>query len=98
MCAAGFAVFAYLQFGYHVESLEMYYFSSTLWGVICLTLAVILAELCRSSAKQRVARWLPPWSLLPSLFATRSILTCLPSGGCRPGQLSAAWPSSSAQY
>jgi chromate transport protein ChrA len=59
MCAAGFAVFAYLQFGYHVESLEMYYFSSTLWGVICLTLAVILAELCRSSAKQRVARWLP---------------------------------------
>jgi hypothetical protein len=58
-CAAQFAVFVYLQFGYHVESLEMYYFSSTLWGVICLTLAVVLAELCRPLWARPLARWLP---------------------------------------
>ena len=58
-CAAQFAVFAYLQLGYHVESLEMYYFSSTLWGVICLALALILAELCRPLSTRRLARWLP---------------------------------------
>jgi hypothetical protein len=58
-CTAQFAVYAYLQFGYHVESLEMYYFSSTLWGVICLALAVILAELCRSLSSRRLLRWLP---------------------------------------
>ncbi len=55
VCAAQFAVFAYLQFGYHVESLEMYYFSSTLWGVTCLALAVILAELCRSPSTRHLA-------------------------------------------
>ena len=36
----------------------MYYFSSTLWGVICLTLAVVLAELCRPVQARPVARWL----------------------------------------
>jgi hypothetical protein len=59
VCTAQFTVFAYLQFGYHVESLEMYYFSSTLWGVVCLTLAVVLAELCRPLWARPVARWLP---------------------------------------
>jgi hypothetical protein len=54
-----FAVFAYLQFGYHVEALEMYYFSSTIWGVICLALAVMLAELCRPLSTRPLARWLP---------------------------------------
>jgi hypothetical protein len=64
VCAAQFVVFAYLQFGYHVESLEMYYFSSTLWGVICLTLAIALAEVCRSLSTRRLARWLPALLLL----------------------------------
>ena len=59
VCAAQVAVFAYLQFGYHVESLEMYFFSSTLWGVICLALAVALAEACRPLSARRLARWLP---------------------------------------
>jgi hypothetical protein len=58
-CTAQFAVFVYLQFGYHVESLEMYYFSSTLWGVICLALAIVLAELCRPLWARPLARWLP---------------------------------------
>ena len=65
VCAAQFAAFCYLQFGYHVETLEMYYFSSTLWGVICLALAVVLGELCRPLFKRRLARW------LPALFAGR---------------------------
>jgi hypothetical protein len=59
VCAAQFAVFAYLQFGYHVETLEMLYFSSTLWGVVCLALAVALAELSRPLMARRLARWLP---------------------------------------
>ena len=59
VCTAQFAVFCYLQFGYHVETLEMYYFSSTLWGVICLALAVILGELCLPLSEHRRARWLP---------------------------------------
>jgi hypothetical protein len=59
VCAAQFAVFAYLQFGYHVEALEMYYFSSTLWGVTCLALATMLAELCQPLSRRRLARWLP---------------------------------------
>jgi hypothetical protein len=64
VCAAQFAVFAYLQFGYHVESLEMYYFSSTLWGVSCLALAVVLAEASRPLSTRRLARWLPTLAVL----------------------------------
>ena len=64
VCAAQVAVFAYLQFGYHVESLEMYFFSSTLWGVICLALAVALAEACRPLSARRLARWLPAVAVL----------------------------------
>ncbi len=62
--AAQFAVFAYLQFGYHVESLEMYFFSSTLWGVSCLALAVVLAEASRALSTRRHARWLPALAVL----------------------------------
>ena len=58
-CTAQFAVFAYLQFSYHVETLEMHYFSSTLWGVICLALAVTLAEIGRPLSTRHLARWLP---------------------------------------
>ena len=64
VCAAQFAVFAYLQFGYHVESLEMYFFSSTLWGVSCLALAVVLAEASRPLSTRRLARWLPALAML----------------------------------
>jgi hypothetical protein len=58
-CAAQFGVFACLQFGYHVETLEMHYFSSTLWGVVCLALAVVLVELSRPLGGRRLGRWLP---------------------------------------
>ena len=58
-CAGQFGVFAYLQFGYHVQSLEMHFFSSTIWGVICLALAVVLAEMLRPIWAKRLGRWLP---------------------------------------
>ena len=72
VCAAQFAVFAYLQFAYHVETLEMYLFTSTLWGVICLALAVVLAELCRSLSTHRLARWLPALLLVAVALAYES--------------------------
>jgi hypothetical protein len=53
------AAFAYLQFVYHVQALEQHYFSSTLWGVVCLALAITLAEMARSLSELPVARWLP---------------------------------------
>jgi 4-amino-4-deoxy-L-arabinose transferase-like glycosyltransferase len=46
LCAAlQLAAFSYLQFGYHVQALEMHFFSSTLWGVVCLALSLLLAEM-----------------------------------------------------
>jgi hypothetical protein len=59
-CTAQFAVFGYLQFFNHVQTLEQHYFSSTIWGVISLALAVTLAELCRPLSTHPVVRWLPP--------------------------------------
>jgi len=47
----------------------MYYFSSTLWGVICLTLAVTLAELCRPLWARPLARWLPAGLLVAVALA-----------------------------
>jgi len=58
-CAGQFGFFAYLQFGYHVQTLEMHFFSSTIWGVVCLALAVVLAEMSRPIWSQGVASWLP---------------------------------------
>jgi hypothetical protein len=58
-CAAQFVVFCCLQFGYHVQTLEMHFFSSTIWGPVCLTLGLTIAELARPLWDHRVARWLP---------------------------------------
>jgi 4-amino-4-deoxy-L-arabinose transferase-like glycosyltransferase len=58
-CAAQVAVFAFLQFSYHVQTLEMHYFSSTLWGAVCLTLALAIAEIARPGSNRPFARWLP---------------------------------------
>jgi hypothetical protein len=66
------AAFAYLQFGYHVQALELHFFSSTLWGVVCLALAITLAEISRPIASRRLARWLPAALVLtvPLVFET----------------------------
>ena len=59
VCAVQLGVFSYLQFAYHVQALEMHFFSSTLWGVVCLALALTLAEVARPLSGRPVARWLP---------------------------------------
>jgi hypothetical protein len=59
-CAAQCALFGYLQFLNHVQTLEQHYFSSTIWGVISLALAVTLAQLCRPLCARPMVRWLPP--------------------------------------
>ncbi len=84
------AVFAYLQFGYHVQTLEMHFFSSTLWGVVCLALAYHLAEISRPDlVAARLARWLPAALVLAvPLVVSRPTRTCRLSGGCPVG---AAW-------
>jgi len=58
-CAGQLGVFVYLQFGYHVQALEMHYFSSTIWGAVCLALAVVLAEIGSGLSERPLARWLP---------------------------------------
>ena len=49
----------YLQFAYHVQALEMHYFSSTIWGTVCLALAVAIAELTSGLSERPLGRWLP---------------------------------------
>ncbi|MDR0346375.1 MAG: glycosyltransferase family 39 protein [Nocardiopsaceae bacterium] len=61
---AQLAVFALLQFAATVQDLEQHYFSSTLWGGVCLLLAITVAELSRPLADHPVARWLPAAVLL----------------------------------
>ena len=58
-CAAQLVVFVYEQFFGHLQALEIHYFSSTLWAVVCVTLSVVLAEVALPLLGHRVARWLP---------------------------------------
>ena len=58
-CAGQLAAFSYLQFGYHVQALEVHFFSSTLWGSVCLTLGIVLAEMARPLWANPLTRWLP---------------------------------------
>jgi 4-amino-4-deoxy-L-arabinose transferase-like glycosyltransferase len=60
VCASQFVLFACLQFLGQIQTLEMRYFSSTIWGVVCLALAVTLAELALPLSGHRLGRWLPP--------------------------------------
>src|SRR6202012_5109723 len=59
IAAVQLVVFAYMQFFHHLQTLEMHYFSSTLWSSVCLALAVIVCELCRGLFSSRSRRWLP---------------------------------------
>ena len=63
-CAGQLGVFAFGQFGYHVQTLEMHYFSSTIWGTVCLAFAVAVAELSSGLSERPFARWLPALLLL----------------------------------
>ncbi len=58
-CGAQIVVFAYLQFFGTVETLEEHYFSSTLWGSVCLAMAFVLVEVSRPIfGLSRWAGWL----------------------------------------
>jgi hypothetical protein len=60
-CAAQVALCWYLQFGNHVQALEMHYFSSTLWSAVVLTLTVTLIELAAPLLRR------PAWAVLPAV-------------------------------
>jgi hypothetical protein len=59
VAAVQFVVFVYMQFFHHLQTLEMHYFSSTLWAAVCLALAVVVCELARGLFASRSRRWLP---------------------------------------
>jgi hypothetical protein len=63
--AAGqLAIYAWEQFAGSVQSLEYYLSSSTLWGAVCLVLAITVAELAKPLSDRPLARWLPAAVLL----------------------------------
>jgi Dolichyl-phosphate-mannose-protein mannosyltransferase len=59
VAAVQLVVFVYMQFFHHLQTLEMHYFSSTLWASVCLALAVMICELCREFFAGRWRRLLP---------------------------------------
>jgi hypothetical protein len=61
--AAQLATYAFLEFGWTLQDLEQYFFSSTLWAGVCLVFAITVAELARPLSG-RVTRWLPAAVLL----------------------------------
>jgi hypothetical protein len=64
MFAVQLVVYVWLQFGSHVQTLEVHYFSSTLWAGVCVVLAMTVAELARPLSDRPLARWLPAVVLL----------------------------------
>ena len=64
MAAVQLAVFVLLQFAGSLQTLEQYFFSSTLWSGVCLAFAIAVAELARPLWDRPFARWLPAAVLL----------------------------------
>jgi hypothetical protein len=64
MAAVQVVAYVWLQFFGRVQLLEEHYFSSPLWGAVCLLLAVTIAELARPLSDRPLARWLPAAVLL----------------------------------
>jgi len=64
VAATQLVVYAYLQFVGNVQTLEMHYFSSTLWPGVCVAFAITVAELAQPLAGRPLARWLPVAVLL----------------------------------
>jgi Dolichyl-phosphate-mannose-protein mannosyltransferase len=64
MAAVQLAAYALLQFVGSLQTLEQYFFSSTLWSGVCLALAIAVAELARPLWDRPLARWLPAAVLL----------------------------------
>jgi hypothetical protein len=72
-CLAQLFIFGLLQLFGGVQDLEVHYFSSLLWGAVCLTLAMVIVELGRPLYAQRMLRWALPGLLLavPLIFEIR---------------------------
>jgi MFS family permease len=64
MAAVQVVAYVWLQFFGKVQILEEHYFSSPLWGAVCLLLAITVAELARPLSDRPLARWLPAAVLL----------------------------------
>jgi Dolichyl-phosphate-mannose-protein mannosyltransferase len=64
MAAMQVVAYVWLQFFGKVQLLEEHYFSSPLWGAVCLVLAITVAELARPLSDRPLARWLPAAVLL----------------------------------
>jgi hypothetical protein len=64
VAAGQLAIYSWLQFGSSVQTLEYYFSSSTLWGAVCLVLAITVAELARPLFDRPLARWVPAAVLL----------------------------------
>jgi len=58
-CVAEIGAFVYLQFFNHVEVLEQYYYSSSLWPVVCLAFALAISALAQPLLEQLSTAWLP---------------------------------------
>ena len=69
VAAVQFVVFVYMQFFHHLQTLEMHYFSSTLWASVCLALAVVICELSRALFASRSRRWLPAATVIAVALA-----------------------------
>ncbi len=69
-CLTQLFIFAILQLFGGVQDLEVHYFSSLLWGAVCITLAIVIVELGRPLSAHRVLRWVLPGVLLavPLIF------------------------------
>ena len=60
LCSAlGLGAFSWLQFAYHVQALEMHFFSSCLWALVCLALAMLLAEMAARLSSSVIGSLLP---------------------------------------
>ncbi|HUZ70328.1 MAG TPA: hypothetical protein VMU65_11505 [Candidatus Saccharimonadales bacterium] len=59
-CLTQLLVFGILQLAGGVQDLEVHYFSSLLWGAVCITLAIVIVELGRPIYTHRVLRWVLP--------------------------------------
>jgi hypothetical protein len=64
VAALQLVAYAWLQFAGTVQTLEMHYFSSTLWAGTCLVFSITVAELTRPLSDRPIARWLPAATLL----------------------------------
>jgi hypothetical protein len=71
-CTAQVLVACYVQFFAKVEMLEMRYFSSLVWGGVCVALAVTLSELARPLFSLPILRWMPAFAALvvPLVYET----------------------------